>query len=151
MVRRFGPARPDAGHVEGRHHSLRFAEIVPVHPGDFEHGEPFGFERKHLVREIHFIQLRVEFVDRRAFGCAAEVRQDAGKRSIQRSSRAMMRLPGLGCNGGSGARVRLSGTMLTFEVCEILIIIDVSIIAQIDFIAAGQVDFSVDQGADVLR
>ena len=40
--------------------------------------------------------------------------------------------------------------MLTFEVCEILII-DVYIIARIDFIAAGQVDFSVDQGTDVLR
>ena len=63
----------------------------------------------------------------------------------------MIRPAGVGLNNRSGVRVRLSGTLHICAVCEISIIIDVAVVALIYFIAAGQVDFSVDQGADVVR
>jgi len=63
----------------------------------------------------------------------------------------MIRPPGVGLNNRGGLCVRLSGTLLIFAVCELSIIIDVAVVALIYFIAAGEVDFSVDQGADVVR
>lgn len=75
---------------------------------------------------------------------SGEIQKDGPSRG------AIIRLLGLALVA-EGMRVRLSGTLITFEVCEISIIIDVAVVALIYFIAAGQVDFSVDQGADLVR
>ncbi len=46
---RIYPMRAEAGHGEGRHDPIGFAEIVPAHAGDFEDGEALGTKRQHSM------------------------------------------------------------------------------------------------------
>jgi len=55
--------RTDAGHIEGRHDTLGFAEVIPPDPGDFEDSQSLRTKREHLVGKVYFFQDGVEFVD----------------------------------------------------------------------------------------